>query len=98
QSGDLQQGRATEFSVSLAPGRYIVAAVCDGDCSDLDLFVTNAAGSVGSDELEDDVPMVDFTVTRAGPHTFRVAMAACSAEPCAWGATIFAQGGASAKK
>lgn len=93
QSGALNQGSSTEFSVSLAPGKYVISAVCDGDCEDLDLFVSNAAGSVGSDDEEDDVPMVEFTVERAGSHTVRVTMATCTEEPCAWGARIFAQGG-----
>jgi hypothetical protein len=98
ESGNLARGRSSEFSVSLAPGKYIIAAVCDGDCDDLDLYVSNTAGSVGSDELEDDVPMVEFTVEQAGLHTVRVSMAACSAEPCAWGAKIFAQGGSGTKR
>jgi hypothetical protein len=97
QSGVLNEGRQTEFSVSLEPGTYIVAGVCDADCDDLDLTVFSGSTELASDVLDDDVPMVTFTVSRQGSHTFRVAMASCSSEPCGWGARVYAQAG-SAKR
>ena len=91
QSGALSEGHKSEFSVTLAPGTYIVSGVCDADCTDLDLTVLSGTKELASDVLEDDVPMVTFTVSRQSSHTFRVEMAACSSEPCGWGARVYAQ-------
>lgn len=98
QGGALNEGHQSEFSVTLAPGSYIVAGVCDADCEDLDLTVFGGGKELASDVLEDHVPMVTFTVARQGSHTFRVAMASCSSEPCGWGARVYAQRATASRK
>lgn len=73
----------------LEPGDYRAVAVCDNDCSDLDLMVTDEAGDVlGLDVLEDDVPVVDFT-TSGGRTSFSVKMVLCSTEVCYYGLQLY---------
>lgn len=91
-TGDLSQGEDEEFELELEAGKsYIIVGVCDGDCSDLDMALTTAAGEdVDSDYELDDVPMVTVEVERSGTYHLKVEMATCSAEPCAFGVGVFA--------
>lgn len=94
-SGDLRTGGNEDFQLELEGGkRYIIMGVCDGDCTDLDMALTTAAGAdVDSDFEDDDVPMVMVEVERGGTYNLKVRMAACSVEPCAFGVGVFADGG-----
>lgn len=91
-SGDLDQGEDEEFELELEGGKtYIIVGVCDGDCSDLDMALTTAAGAdVDSDYELDDVPMVTVEVERSGTYHLKVEMATCSVAPCAFGVGVFA--------
>ncbi|PZO35304.1 MAG: hypothetical protein DCF17_18895 [Shackletoniella antarctica] len=59
-----------------------VYAVCDDDCSDLDLFLYDAETGdlVASDTLEDAIPVV--IAPYEGNFLIEVVMAGCSLEPC----------------
>lgn len=71
---------------------YLIMAVCDQDCSDLDLNLVDASGaSLDSDYEPDDVPMVVAEVSRTGTYQLTVGMAECSVEPCGYGVAVFAQ-------
>jgi hypothetical protein len=91
-SGDLREGEDEEFELELEGGKtYIIVGVCDGDCSDLDMALTTAAGAeVDSDYQTDDVPMVMVEVASGQTYHLKVQMAACSVEPCAFGVGVFA--------
>jgi hypothetical protein len=93
-SGDLRTGQDEQFELELEGGKtYIIVGVCDGDCSDLDMALTTAAGAdVSSDFQDDDVPMVTVEVERGATYNLMVRMAACSVEPCAFGVGVFADG------
>ena len=93
-SGDLREGEDEEFELELEAGKtYIIMAVCDGDCSDLDLALTSSGQDVDSDYEPDDVPMVMVEVERSATYNLKVEMATCSVEPCAFGVAVFANGG-----
>lgn len=94
-SGDLRTGQDEEFELELEGGKtYIIMGVCDGDCTDLDMALTTAAGAdVDSDYQDDDVPMVMVEVARGATYNLKVGMAACSVEPCAFGVAVYANGG-----
>jgi len=91
-TGDLRQGEDEQFELELEGGRtYIIVGVCDGDCSDLDMALTTAAGEdVSSDYETDDVPMVMVEVPSDATYHLKVEMATCSVEPCAFGVGVFA--------
>lgn len=73
----------------LPSGEYRAIAVCDNDCSDVDLMVTAQGGDVlGMDVLEDDVPIVDFN-TPGGRIGLSVKMILCETEVCFYGLQLF---------
>ncbi len=92
-SGALGDGGEAVVRLDLRGGTtYMIMAVCDGDCSDLDLRLTDASGTeVDSDFELDDVPIVTAEVARNGAYQLTVGMAACSVEPCGYGVAVFAQ-------
>ena len=66
----------------------VLVAVCDTDCTDIDLRVRNNGGVVGEDVLTDAVPVVP--VAAGGrPLNIDVIMAACSQNPCVYGVAVF---------
>lgn len=77
----------TEISVELERGRaYSFVGKCDNDCSDLDLRLYDAGGTLLDSDVEmDDHPIISATPTRSGRHTLVVTMADCSTSRCGWG-------------
>lgn len=90
-SGTLRQGQQTTYTVDLQQGaRYLLAAVCDGDCSDLDLALYDDSGNLLDDDTEtDDVPIVNVVPRWTGRFRVTVKMHACSVNPCAFGLGVF---------
>lgn len=87
--GGLAQGASSEFTLTMPAGKAgIIMAVCDGDCSDLDLKVTSGSNDIGSDYEPDDAPMVAVQ-NFSGRMTVKVEMAACSAAPCGFRLMFF---------
>lgn len=73
----------------LKAGEYRAIAVCDGDCRDVDLMVSDAAGEVlGMDVLDDDYPIVDFE-TPGGEVELTAKMIQCSTDVCYYGVQLF---------
>lgn len=69
---------------------YRVFAVCDNDCSDVDLELYDAAGAfVGRDIATNDTPYVEITPAADGAHYARIWLAACESEPCFVGARVY---------
>jgi hypothetical protein len=91
--GALDDGESEVVTLDLRGGySYMIVGVCDGDCSDLDFRLDDAAGNeVDSDFELDDVPMVAAAVSSNGSYSLTVSMASCSIEPCGYGVAVFAQ-------
>ncbi|MDX2236491.1 MAG: hypothetical protein NW203_02900 [Hyphomonadaceae bacterium] len=69
---------------------YRVFAVCDNDCSDVDLEVYDVGGGfVGRDIATNDTPYVQITPQADGVVYARLWLAACESEPCYVGARVF---------
>ncbi len=85
--GSLANRAHTDYPYQLVEGQnYAFAAVCDRDCSDLDLILINSSGTtVKQDVLRDDAPIITYRPTVAGQYRLRVSMAACSQAPCRFG-------------
>ncbi|HUG40101.1 MAG TPA: trypsin-like peptidase domain-containing protein [Longimicrobiales bacterium] len=76
-------------TADLPSGEYRAIAVCDNDCSDVDLMVTDEGGEVlGMDVLDDDVPIVDFK-TPGGRVGLSVKMIRCETNVCYYGVQLF---------
>lgn len=79
------------WPVSLRRGvTYRLFAVCDNDCSDVDMEVYDAAGDfVGRDVAVNDTPYVEITPAADGVVYARIWLAACEAEPCYVGGRVY---------
>lgn len=65
---------------------YVVSAVCDDDCGDLDLHLLDATGKeVAFDVKAGSTPQVQIAPKDAAAYTLVIAMDKCSVEPCYYG-------------
>jgi hypothetical protein len=72
--------------------RYEIVGVCDADCSDLDLQLTDENGGViDTDTADDDQPVVGVTPAWTGVFYVTVSMASCTSSPCYYGLGIFGE-------
>lgn len=87
-------GRGTHTAMLQAGMRYAIVAVCDQDCTDLDLSLSGpGGGSVGSDFAMDDHPTLRFVAPLTGTYTLTVIMATCNRAPCYYGVQLYSAGG-----
>ena len=71
---------------------YIISAVCDNDCSDIDMVLSNDKGKeVASDTESDDTPVLEFSPPKSGSYKIVIKMYECSTNPCYYGIGIFWQ-------
>ena len=80
-----------DYRLNLNGGaEYMIAAVCDEDCYDLDVALYDRNGNlIGYDETEDAEPMVAVQVYTGGSFTLRVTMYHCEAEPCYYAVGLY---------
>lgn len=85
-AGRLPQGRSQTVTANVLGGGDIVfIAVCDENCSDIDIIVKDSAGNeVGRDVLDDDMPMVRLQNTSNDRYSIEVGMSVCTGT-CNWG-------------
>ena len=71
---------------------YVIVAVCDSDCKDVDLrLLDNRRREIDRDVERDDYPAVAVEPERTDRYTVRAIMAASSAAPCRYGFGVFAR-------
>lgn len=89
--GQLDSDGEQAISFELDEGRtYVAVAVCDQDCSDIDLVLLDENGNVVSEDHEAaEYAAVKVTPAWTGSFDLRVKMYTCSAEPCHFGVAIF---------
>lgn len=89
--GSLSNGGEERLEITLEGGHsYKIAAVCDGDCGDLDLCLFDEAGDqVACDTSEDSVPLLSIEANANSGATLQVKMAECTVNPCRYGVAIF---------
>lgn len=94
-TGTLEDGAGASHRAQLTGGvQYVLVGVCDNDCTDFDLRLSDAAGNpLAADVEADDTPMVRFTPTSSGVYTVQGQMASCGQNPCYYGIAVY--GGAS---
>ncbi|MES1156582.1 MAG: hypothetical protein ABUL73_02275 [Alphaproteobacteria bacterium] len=85
---------AVVWPITLRHGvTYRVFAVCDNNCSDVDLDLYDSSGAfVGSDTSTTDKPFVEITPTADGTAYARIWLADCQNEPCTIGARVYRKG------
>lgn len=88
--GSLNQGETEQMWISLrVGGEYALVAVCDSDCSDLDLRLVNDRDHELAVALDSGPPVLRFSPTQDGKFRLRVVMAACGHSPCRYGVGVF---------
>jgi hypothetical protein len=88
--GFLRSGATVGLEVFVEAGfEYLIAGVCDHDCTDLDLALTGDDGWLVEDELDDDAPVLQFTAPAVGFHLLEIRMYACSIEPCSFAYQVY---------
>lgn len=89
--GLLDAGASVGLEIDLLGGvEYMIMGVCDADCDDLDLTLSDTDGTeVSSDALDDAYPVLIFTAPAGGPHILWVNMYDCSVSPCSFGYKVF---------
>lgn len=87
--GALNEGASDEVELQLTAGSYLIVGVCDTDCSDVDLLLSQNGTEVDSDFEADDTPVLAVQVPEGGTFTLRVDMAACTSGPCRYGVGVY---------
>jgi hypothetical protein len=71
---------------------YIISAVCDEDCLDIDIGVYDDNGNlIDKDTERDDYPYVHITPKWSARFTIRVAIPVCTAYRCTFGVGVFSR-------
>ncbi len=87
----IQPGADHQFPVSLQSGvNYVFVGVCDADCHNIDLELLNGTTGqvVGSDLLDDDYPVVNFTAPDNARYFVRLILRNCAQSPCYIGGRV----------
>lgn len=88
--GRTNNGGSDSWTFTLPGGNsYKIIGVCDNDCDDLDIKVSEGDRTVAEDILDDDVPIVNFSAKNETRFVVKVTMASCKSEPCFFGIGIF---------
>lgn len=78
ERGTLAEDGSRDVTMEIPVGkRAVFVAVCDNNCSDIDIEVFKGDESIGSDFEPDDVPIV-ILEGQSGAMRVRVSMATCS--------------------
>lgn len=73
-------------------GRHALLAVCDGNCTDIDLVVLDSGRRrLGADLEPDDRPVVEFSGAGGDVVMGRVTIPGCNINRCAYGVMLVGQ-------
>ncbi len=85
----LYEGESHFFELDMAPGyEHAIMAVCDSDCTDIDLILYEDGVEVDFDREPGTVPIIIGVPDRAY-YEVEVFMYGCSVEPCYYGVGLF---------
>ncbi|HEY2824813.1 MAG TPA: hypothetical protein VGI83_04640, partial [Gemmatimonadales bacterium] len=98
-TGSLRKTSSEDLNITLEAGfDYAFLGVCDSDCGDIDLQLSDAGGQrIDSNYEKDDHPVVKGNQVAGGQYKVHVYMASCSTEPCYYGIGVYRRRGASGK-
>lgn len=88
---EMGEGEAIEYDLPVeGDTAYLIVGVCDVDCDDLDLLVTDQNGNeIALDFEPDDYPVLSFVAPRNGTWFLEVSMAGCATDTCVYGVEIY---------
>jgi hypothetical protein len=84
RSGMLNTDEAVSFKTTLIQGTsYAIVAVCDDDCSRLQLTLLSPSGSdLDKERNSESLPTLHFTAQATAVYGIRVVMEGCRWNPC----------------
>ena len=84
RSGMLNTDEAASFQTTLAQHTpYAIIAVCDDDCSRLQLTLLTSSGSeIAKERNSESLPTLHFTAETTAVYGIRVVMEGCRWNPC----------------
>ena len=84
RSGMLNTDEAASFGTTLVQGTsYAIVAVCDDDCSRLQLTLLSPSGSdIAKERNSESLPTLRFTAASTAVYGIRVVMEGCRWNPC----------------
>ena len=84
RSGPLNTDEGASFETTLVQGTsYQIIAVCDDDCSRLQLTLLTPSGSeIAKERNSESLPTLRFTPQTTMPYGIRVVMEGCRWNPC----------------
>jgi len=90
-SGSVADDVTDTRTVDLEAGvQYAILAVCDEECFDIDLKISDSADSTLVEDVSpDDTPVLEFTAPVTGRYELDLIMFSCQASSCTWGGRIF---------
>ena len=79
------------FTAKLSSGvSYTILAVCDDNCSDLNLTLKNQKGNkIANDEKQDGISVISFTPTENSNYQITTRPDKCTTEQCEFGMVLF---------
>lgn len=82
--GRLDKNTSTTSTLQASAGKnYFVVSVCDTDCRDIDVQVTDKYGDiVGKDADSTDMALVQFRANYSGTYTVKTTMYNCQTSYC----------------
>jgi hypothetical protein len=89
-AGAVGRGTSDVNTVNLEGGvEYAIIAVCDEECTDIDLRIKDAADSTLAEDVNpDDNPILEFTAPTTGSYSVDMIMFACGTDACSWAGQI----------
>jgi hypothetical protein len=89
--GRLKNSETENWNITLYAGNtYMITGVCDGDCKDIDLALSDSnRRELVNDTSADDVPVMMYDIKTTGVYTIKVTMYSCSTDPCYFGLGVF---------
>jgi hypothetical protein len=90
--GKLSDDESDYWTFHLNRGtEYTIVGVCDTDCTDVDIIVTDEDGyEIVRDTLVDDHPIVSFRPQYSGTYEIEVRMYSCNVSSyCYWGMGLY---------
>jgi len=93
QTGMLNTDESAWMRTTLVEGTsYRIVAVCDDDCTRLQLTLVTPSGSeLAKDRNSESLPMLRFTPNRTMSYSVRVVVEGCRWNPCWYGVAVVPQ-------
>lgn len=82
--GRLDKSTSSTSTIQASTGKnYAVVAVCDADCSDIDIRVTDKYGDVVGEDVDNtDMALILFRANYSGTYTLKTTMYNCQTSYC----------------